>query len=218
MHPPPPHTHNVDVCANLWYAGVICALAQQRNVVLVFIGLVVTGCMQDLVRYDSHTPLSTFIEQAHYHPFHTEWLIHIETQIIMWVIAFTRQVLCGLESGLQTYFRGGFKSAFISEFGFRIFRRARWQIEDNIGTMQKLLCYWIFVETTRSSLSWMELTEMIQCFRKLRHPLLLVVREKRQTMSRLIEGLELEVQEHHWQTEEEWSRCRVQRRSNRGQF
>ena len=63
-HPP---THNVDVWANLWYAGVICVLAQQRHVVLVFIVPVITGRMQDLVGYDSHTPLSMFIEQAHYY-------------------------------------------------------------------------------------------------------------------------------------------------------
>ena len=65
-YPSPLHTHNVDVCANLRYAGVICALAQQRHVVLVvFIVPVITGRMQDIIGYDCHNPLSTFIEQAH---------------------------------------------------------------------------------------------------------------------------------------------------------
>ena len=63
--PPPLHTHNVDVCANLWYAGVICALAQQACCTVVFIVPVITGRMQDIIGYDSHTPLSMFIEQAH---------------------------------------------------------------------------------------------------------------------------------------------------------
>ena len=41
---------------------------------------------------------------------------------------------------------------------------------------------------------------------------------KRQTMLRQFERLEKEVQERHWQTEEEWNRCGVQRRRDRGWF